>query len=155
MELVGPGGGETTAGLGGSAGDELERGLEAPAVAVGRDELRAGEIVSVADVQLQLFQECQQQSTGNEVCQKQLGKRTVNRVYTVYYISSRRVLEPPQVSLILLLTNSRFAAAAIARHEIGQVPGQLAGTGIELDANAGVRLPGDKSQRTIPVAACS
>lgn len=59
VELLGPGGGQATAGLRRSARDELERGLETPAVAAGRDELCAGEVVPVADIEFQLFQKRQ------------------------------------------------------------------------------------------------
>lgn len=45
------------------------------------------------------------------------------------------------------------AAVAIARYEIGQVPGQLAGARVELDANARVGVSGDEPQRTVLVAA--
>jgi len=74
VELVRPGDGETAAGHRGDAGVASERRVETLAVAVGRDELRAGEIVPDADVQRELFEERQQQSAGNEVGQERIGK---------------------------------------------------------------------------------
>lgn len=76
VELVRPGGGQTAAGRGRSARDEPERRVEATAVAAQRHELCARTHVPVANVQLELFEERQQQSAGNEVGQKQFGRKT-------------------------------------------------------------------------------
>jgi len=74
VELVGPGNSQAEVGHRGIVRDGLERRVEEFAVAVGRDELCARAAVPVTSIQLQLFEEGQQQSVGNEVCQKQLGK---------------------------------------------------------------------------------
>lgn len=73
VERIRHGGGQAAAGHGRGAGGRAERGVEEPAVAAGRDELCAREAVPVADVQLELFQERQQQPVGDEVGQEQFG----------------------------------------------------------------------------------
>jgi hypothetical protein len=87
VEFVRPGNGQAAAGHRRVARNGLERRVETFAVAVGRDELCARAAVPDASVQLQLFKERQQQSVGNEVGQKQLGKRSipVTERYNILY----------------------------------------------------------------------
>jgi len=109
VEFVGPGDGQAAAGHRGDAGDAFERRVETLAVAAGRDEFRAREIVPGANIQFQLFEERQQQPTGNEIGQKQLGK---------VLFTTRE----PFVSSANTMFTTRVVTA-IARYEVGQVPG--------------------------------